>query len=292
MAKYISELDVSLDAAEEQLLQSQGFLKINTDLNKGAGGNYIYLWYKTGTVPITKLQVTFNDGMAVGLIDARYTKIPKNLNAGTKGDGIYLWYFRGSGEYDTPIVDIDVTADPKSEAHKFALGYEKLACDLNRKAQGNWIHIWVKREKQTYISDVTVTDSYELDSGNFKAGFIRVDEDTNRDAGGKFVFIWYRQTTNSQNALTDVNVSTNDAEYQSLQQQQYKQVSVDLNEGTGGNREYLWFKTDQVKKPIKAITLLLSSVIVPDYQKAGVTVIKRNLNTGNNGCVEFLCVYQ
>ncbi|MCQ7550950.1 hypothetical protein NP176_22855, partial [Salmonella enterica] len=294
MAKYISHLEVSTDDAEEQMLQSQGFKKINVDLNKGAGGKSIHLWYKKGSCPssVTKVQLTFNNDMAVGLIDAGYRKIPKDLNAGAGGDPIYLWYFNGSGEYDTPIVDIDVTTTAESEALKFGLGWERLACDLNRRAKGDWIHIWVKREKQTYICDVAATDSFGADADYFKAGYIRVDEDTNRGAGRAFGFIWYRQTTNPERALTHLQISTTDDEYQEFQQQNYQSVSVDLNEGTGGHQVYLWYKKEGCNNPIKAITLLLHTTAVAAYEKAGVTVIQRDLNTGNNGILEYLCLYQ
>lgn len=294
MTTYISHLDVSLDEAEEQKLQSQGFKKINVDLNKGSGGKYIYIWYKNGScpAPITRVQVTFNNEMAVGLINAGYTKIPKDLNAGAKGDYIYLWYFRGHTEYDTPIVGIDVTTDAESEAQKFGLGWEKLACDLNRKAEGNWIHAWVKREKKTYICDVTATATFGSDADYFQNGYIRVDEDTNRGAGGAYAFVWYRQTTNSQRALGDLTVSTNDSEYQSLQQQNYQSVSVNLNEGTKGNEVYLWYKKHVCNNPIKAVTLLINTAALQAYKKSGVNVIERNLNTGNDGGTEYLCVYQ
>ncbi|KAE8287113.1 hypothetical protein D5F01_LYC15077 [Larimichthys crocea] len=293
MAEYITHLDVSIDEAEEKNLQSQGFKKINVDLNKGAGGNYIYLWYKTeqGSAPITRLQVTFTKDMAVGLISAGYTKIDKDLNAGAGGDYIYLWYFKGSTEYDTPIVELDVTADAQSEGLKFKNDWERLACDLNRKAKGNWIHIWMKREKQTYICDITATDSFGLDADYFQQGYIRLDEDTNRGAGGAYVFIWYRQTTNQTNALTDLKVSTNYQEYQSLQQQHYMLVSVDLNQGTGGNQVYLWYKKEGIH-PIKGTTLLVNTDAVPVYERAGVNVITKNLNEGTDGSTEYLCYHQ
>ncbi|KAM9339584.1 uncharacterized protein ABDE67_017228 [Symphorus nematophorus] len=292
MSNYITHLGVSLNEADEQMLQSQGFMKIDADLNKGAGGKYIYLWYKHGSAAITRLQVTFNEEMAGGLITAGYTKIPKDLNSGAGGDDIYLWYFRGQTEYDIPIVGIDVTTKAEDEAQKFHSGWEKLACDLNRKAGGNWIHIWVKREKQTYIADITAINSYGLDNYYFQKGYIRLDEDTNRGAGGFFVFIWYLQTTDPQHALSDLNVSTDDSECQSLQQQNYHPVSVDLNDGTGGNKVYLWYKKDKINNPIKAITLLLNSAAVEAYEKVSLNVIKRDLNTGNRGRAEYLCVYQ
>ncbi len=280
MTTYISDLDVSLDEAKEQYLQSQGFKKINVDLNKGAGGKYIYIWYKKEScpAPISKVQFTFNDEMAAGLTDAGYKKIEKDLNADAGGDVVYLWYFRGSGEYDTPIVSIDVTISVESEAQKFRHGWERLACNLNRKAGGNCIHVWVKREKQTYICDVTAADTYGSDTDYFQEGYIRMDEDTNRGARGSFVFIWYRQTTDPQRALTDLQISTNGNERQVCQQQHYQSVSVNLNEGTGGNQVHLWYKKQECNNPIKAVTLLLNTDTFEAYEKAGLNVIKRNLN--------------
>ncbi|XP_027139706.1 uncharacterized protein LOC113746832 [Larimichthys crocea] len=293
MAEYITNLDVSLNEVEEKNLQSLGFKKINVDLNKGAKGNFIYLWYKTehDSDPITRVQVTFNNGMDDALISAGYTKIDKNLNAGTGGNYIYLWYFKGSTEYDTPIVELDVTVDVQREGLKFKNDWERLACDLNRKAKGNWIHIWMKREKQTYICDITATDSSGLDADYLQQGYIRVDEDTNKGAKGAFVFIWYRQTTNQANALTDLKVSNSNQEYQSLQQQHCMLVSVDLNQGTGGNQVYMWYKKVGTH-PIKGITLLVNPDAAPVYERAGVNVIRQNLNEGTDGSTEYLCYHQ
>ncbi|KAM8725477.1 uncharacterized protein AB9X84_002260 [Acanthopagrus schlegelii] len=293
MARYITDLNVSINADDEQLYQSQGYKKINVDLNKGARGNTIYLWYKQGNQnPITRVQVTFNDEMAGGLINAGYTKINKNLNAGAGGDYIYLWYYKGSGEFDTPIVEVDVTADTESDAHKVSLGWQRVTGDLNRKARGNWIHVLVKREKQTYICDVAATDSFASDADYWKEGFIRMDEDTNRGAGGSKVFIWYRQTTDPQRALTDLEISIDGDQYQSLQQQNYRLVNVNLNDRAGGNQVYLWYKKEGGKQPIKAIVLLLQPGKVAVYEKNGITVITKNLNAGNWGNYEYLCYRQ
>ncbi|KAI4797087.1 hypothetical protein KUCAC02_026534 [Chaenocephalus aceratus] len=123
---YITELQVSLNSAEEQSYQSEGFDKINVNLNKGAGGNTVYLWYKYGSVPITKVQVSFSEDMAKGLIEAGYRQVCKGLNAGAGGSDLYLWYFKGTGEFDTPIVEITATADAGNEASKFGVGYESV----------------------------------------------------------------------------------------------------------------------------------------------------------------------
>ncbi|XP_063748447.1 uncharacterized protein LOC134870298 [Eleginops maclovinus] len=292
MADYITELQVSIDEAEEQMLQAQGFQKNPVDLNKGAGGNCIHLWYKRGSCPITKVQVSFNSEMADGLTKAGYHQIHKSLNVGAGGSHLYLWYFQGSGEFDTPIVDIDVTADAEREAAKFQFGWERVTCDLNRQTRGNWIHFWLKREKPMYISDVTATDSFGSDADYLKNGYIRLDENTNRGAGGSNVFIWYRQTTDPKKAVKQLEVSTTDTEYQEYQQQKYKSVSVNLNEGTRGHPVYLWYKKEGNHNPIKTLALLLNTGLITEYEKSGVSVIKRNLNHGNNGWLEHLCFYQ
>ncbi|XP_034072022.1 uncharacterized protein LOC117546051 [Gymnodraco acuticeps] len=290
MCSYISELEVSLNEAEEQNLLQRGFIVIDGNLNEGARGNAIRLWFKRGSVPITKVQVSFREEMADGLTKAGYKKIYKDLNAGAWGDYLYLWYSQGSGEFDTPIVDISVTTDAADEAERFACGWERVACDLNRGACGNLIHLWLKREKKTYICDVTATDSYGLDIDLFEKGYIRVDEDTNRGARGAYVFIWFRQTTDPEKAVNEIQVSINDDQYLEYQQQKYEQVDVDLNKGTGGNQVFLWYK--RRSNPIKAIGLLLNKDVVKENLEAGISVILKDLNEGNKGSLEYLYVHQ
>ncbi|XP_034072020.1 uncharacterized protein LOC117546047 [Gymnodraco acuticeps] len=288
---YISELDVSLDKNEEKNLKMRGFDVIDGNLNEGAGRCASHLWSKRGPLAITKVQVSFNEEMAHGLIKAGYKKINKDLNAGVGGNQLYLWYSQGSGEFDTPIVDINVTTDSADEAKKFGFGWERVTCDLNRGVCGNWIHLWLKREKETYICDVTATDSFGSDIDLFKNGYIRLDEDTNRGARGAYVFIWYRQTTDPEKAVKEIQVSVKADQYLEYQHQDYDPVVVDLKKGTGGNQVFLWYKKEG-SSPMKAIVLLLNKDAFEEYPKAGFKLVKRNLNEGTNGWVEYLCVYQ
>ncbi|XP_068434151.1 uncharacterized protein [Clinocottus analis] len=292
MTTYISQLDVSLTEAEETTLKSKGFQKVNVNLNEGAGGKTIYLWFKLGPDAITRLQVTFNYEMGVGLEKAGYTKISKNLNTGNGGDDIYLWFFKGNTPYDIPIKKIEVTNDAETEAMKFTNDWESLACDLNRGAGGRFIYAWVKREKPTFICDVTATASYDTDQSYLKEGYIRVDEDANKGTGGAPVYIWYRQTIGPQPALNLLQVSINDSQFEQLQQQKYTQVNVNLNQGTSGASVYLWYKKEEGSSPIKAISMLLDPAQIQAYETAGVNVIKRNLNQGTQGQMEYLCVNQ
>lgn len=289
MSQYITDLQVSLNEGEENVLRVQGFTKIDVDLNKGAGADDIYLWYKKGLgSPVTRIQLTFIDKMIHGLNTSRYKKINKDLNAGAGGDYIYLWFYHGSSAYDIPIVDLAVTTEAAEEAQKFNLGWEKLACDLNRKAGGKWIYLWVKRKEPTYICDITATDGFGSDAEKFDNGFIRVDEDTRRDAGGHYVFIWYRLTTNATNAIKDLQVSTNHDEYNLRQNQNYQLVNMNLNQGSGDDPVYLWYRKDDCS--IKTVSLVLNMNALEQYHEAGVRVIKKPLNIG--GATEYLCLHR
>lgn len=290
MSGYVTDLKVSLNEAEESKYREQGYFKIDGDLNAGTSRNKIYLWCKNGQSDgITRIQFSFNEEMTKGLIEAGYQKIEKNLNAGAGGDVIYLWFYKGSSQYDFPITKLHVTTDVDGEAKKYKTGWERLACDLNRRAGGNWVHLFVKRVKPTYICDVTATDEFEEDDDNFQNGFIRVDEETNRDAGGNNVFIWYRLTTDAKQALKDLQISINDKEYQSFQNQHYQPVNKNLNQGTAGKPIYLWYKKDGPENPISGVSVILNPAAVEAFQKVGIQVITKSLNTGNKGTAEYLC---
>lgn len=290
MSQYITDVQVSLHEAEEAVFQDLGFSKIYVDLNKGVGGKFIYLWYKKGQgEPITRIQFSFTDEMSQGLISAGFNKINKNLNTGTHGDQVYLWFYKGSSEYDVPIMDLQITTEPEDEAQQFRLGWERLACDLNSNAGGNWIHLWVKREKPTYICDIGVTVDFGSDASYFQDGFIRVDENVTRGANEIYIFIWYRQTTDPQRALTDLKISTSDKE--SFKDQQYQRVSVNLNKKPGGDPVHLWYRNDDASIRLRALSVVINKAAVEAYDRAGVPVLKWDLNMFHDGPAEYLCYY-
>lgn len=297
MAGYITELQVSWNKDDEETFSKQGFSKIPVNLNQGAGGNIIYLWYKKGMgAGISTIQFSFSQEMTNGLLEAKYTKIDKNLNEGAGGDEIYLWYSKS--DKNVPIKNIDVTEDANAEAQKFKDSWERLACDLNRNAGGNLIYMWVERETQTYISEIKTTINCSGDGDNFNNGYIRVDENTNRGTNERgsptpTIFLWYRLSTYPKDAFRDLKVSTNQSEYEKYQNAGYQRVNQDLNEGTRGNKVFLWYKKDGSKNPIKAVTVITNIPgAVGPYQSAGVNVIKESLNTGNNGVPIYVCFNQ
>ncbi|XP_072242970.1 uncharacterized protein [Leuresthes tenuis] len=295
MTGRITEIKVSQNEAEEEQLLKDGFTQNPVNLNKGTEGYKMYIWYKRGSgAAITKIQVSYNDDMSKSLMTNRYMKVDGDLNAGTGGDSIYLWYAGGSSEYDIPIVDLFVSTEREVECQLFQFGWERLSCNLNRKAGGSRLYLWVRKEKPAYICDITATADFQGDDLLIKQGYIRVDESTNRAAGGKRVFLWYRQHPDSQKALTDLQITTTSCEMEKWQRKHYERVDQDLNAGTTGPPVYLFYSKNQSKSnpPIKTATLLVKKIGLSSYVKAGVQVIEENLNTGNDGAAAFLCYYQ
>ncbi|XP_026053557.1 uncharacterized protein LOC113039727 [Carassius auratus] len=283
---HITKLNVSTNDDEEQILRANNYLFINTDLNGGTGKNRVFLWYKKecGMNPVTRIQFSFNDSMKSGLDDAAYELVDKNLNVGTRGDPIYLWYFYGNGESDIPIVDVKVSKDAEEEPAFLHDGWERLGCDLNRNAGGNFIYLWVKREKPSYICEITATVDSASDKSLFEQGFTRVDEDTNRGAtGATTVFLWYRRLPDVSRTLTALNVSTSSHDETLTSKEGFDKLDVNLNQGTSGKKVFGWYTNKGCEAQIKNMVLLVNPGAWITYQKAGVNFINKNLNEGNNG---------
>ncbi len=85
----------------------KGFEKIPVDLNKGAGGDYLYLCYKkeeatAGIIDILVLHDKKADGKGTEC-PAGYEKIGADLNKKAGGEFIFLAYKKGSAEQSRKI---------------------------------------------------------------------------------------------------------------------------------------------------------------------------------------------
>ncbi|XP_029960157.1 uncharacterized protein LOC115397819 [Salarias fasciatus] len=268
----ITQIDVSLNEIEESQLRANGFRKDEVNLNKGAGGNKVHLWYKDECEgqALTRIQFSYTDDMAKGLSDAGYRKVNKNLNAGTSGANVFLWYYKGDTDADVAIKDLYVSTDAADEAQRVRFGWERLTCDLNHHAGGNWVYLWVEREVPVYIRDVTATSTWKSDVDLFQRGYTRMDDNTNKFVNGDRVYIWYLKTTDQQEAIKDLQVSTSDGEYNNIQQQGHDVVNMDLNKGTGRNQVFLWYKKDG-NRPVKGMGLITQRA-VKQYKEVGARI--------------------
>jgi hypothetical protein len=119
-----------------------GYTKINVDLNRGAGGDFIYVCYKKGVgAPITGLWVTLGGGQPPS--DRGFTRINVDLNRGAGGDFIWLWYTKDPA--CTMISNLAVIRGGSANILPPA-GFTKINVDLNRGAGGDFIYLCYEEE--------------------------------------------------------------------------------------------------------------------------------------------------
>lgn len=131
-----------------------GYQKIPVDLNKGAGGQYIYLCYsiaQTGEGPITGIQV-FAANCAEPTIQSGYTKIPKDLNKGAGGRYIYICYTRDKSL--PPIAEVNVLQGSYFEVYPPSVEWIRDNQDCSQ----------CTREEYTYITYRRVNARQEVEA--------------------------------------------------------------------------------------------------------------------------------
>ena len=148
---YIGEVKLSAhknSADAKKPLKDEGYTIIDKDLNKGAGGDYIYLGYKivdnykdsikdfqilTGK---SKNYDSYKDG------DVEYKAVPANfnrdLNKGAGGDYIYMYYTKGTNLKGVESIEFNSTKSGSVNKK-----------DLNDNAGGDDIFMHLKRYSKT-----------------------------------------------------------------------------------------------------------------------------------------------
>lgn len=120
---------------------SEGFTKIEIDLNRNAGGNYILLAYEKGGKdsegkekdPVKDIIVLVNKHEA----PEGYHVIKKDLNRGAGGDTLFLAFQRGpaeSGSHWNSGVDLDLFLDLQhhEEDHVYETEISRWQCDIDK----------------------------------------------------------------------------------------------------------------------------------------------------------------
>ncbi|KAK9760314.1 Phosphatase dcr2 [Basidiobolus ranarum] len=253
--------DISLKACDRISCElPEPWHRIPLDLNKGAGGKYIYLHYRkeSGAQPLTNI-VLLKD---TDQVPNGYKKLDVNVNEGSVAPKRYLAYTNGliAG---APIQNLVV----KIGATPHALdGYRTFDFNLNEGA-GEKVNLFYQPKiKDVPISDITVE---ACDIANCeKEGWIRSDHDLNINAGGKFVYLFYKQGRGKR--VTGIKASTNTLI------PGYERIPTDLNIGTKGQPVYLFFKKGS-GKPIYSITVESGKDLVDPF---GYTKVDQDLNVG------------
>jgi len=114
-----------------------GYTRIDVDLNRDAGGDFVYVCWKKGVgAPITGLAVTYGGSWNQAAPGPGYHKIGVDLNQGVGGDFIFIWYTKDPA--CSTIRDITVVVGRGAQPPP---GYTRINVDLNRNAGGNFIYL-------------------------------------------------------------------------------------------------------------------------------------------------------
>lgn len=128
----------NVDVLDGQQPPPPGWIKDPTDLNAGAGGDYLYLTFeRDGTMPPVTDVYILDDGVTP---PPMYEKIDVDLNKGAGGDYLYLCFTRQPGN---PILDFKVIASSEANPNPPA-GYKRAPTDLNKGAGGKYIYLCYK----------------------------------------------------------------------------------------------------------------------------------------------------
>ena len=116
------------------------FCKIPVDLNKGTGGEYVYLCYSTtqGGSPINFIQV-FAGSSEDFSIQNGYESVPYDLNKGAGGKYIYVCYTRHLCV--KPVREVNVIQSPSREVYPPSSDWIRINQDCSAGAGGEYTYV-------------------------------------------------------------------------------------------------------------------------------------------------------
>ncbi|KAL7836080.1 hypothetical protein AOLI_G00273640 [Acnodon oligacanthus] len=113
----ITEIDVSLNKEQEFELQAKGFTKVDKDLNEGANGDPVYLWYMHSQAPAIQFLTVLVGDVALSTYKRAEVcnVVEKNLNSGNNGVSLYVAYKRQNRLHSPPYDSLRPN-DPPTKA--------------------------------------------------------------------------------------------------------------------------------------------------------------------------------
>ncbi|MFJ7910642.1 hypothetical protein [Kitasatospora sp. NPDC096204] len=138
MGRYITDVNILAPYGDEAARVPTGWHKLDTDLNSGVGGDYLYLAYERADQdqehPITDIRILVGDEKPL----KGYQKIPVDLNKGAadaksgKRNPLFLAVTREDGKGRKAIEDLVITSWSDGDTEVASpTGYSRIPRDLN-----------------------------------------------------------------------------------------------------------------------------------------------------------------
>ena len=270
--------------------KKQGWTVVESNLNGGAGGDYIYLCYKTSKKAvseyITALYLSSGSNPVSNTIKVNgrtYTLCPYeggshfksvkgDLNSNCGGDDIHIYYTKDVFDDSRAIYDVKFNATSKGAICKDS---SSTPYDLNKGAGGNDIFMHVSSiANKTQGENTNQTTKPNSDNTKKSDNTSKPSDTSTSDKEAQ-----YRCITDVKligGSLNEVN-----ALKATYKKQGWTIVESNLNEGTGGDYIYLCYKTSK-KSADEYITAL--------YLSSGSNPVPNTIKV--NGRTYTLCPYE
>ena len=222
-----------------------GYTKVEGDLNRGAGGRYIYLSYTRdpSRPPITAVDVIVGTKDWIAPREG-FVRINQDCNEDAKGNFVYICYMQGpppsNDKANDAITDLRIVYGETAIAPP---GYTIVPADLNSGARGEyeWLAYSKNPENGAPITGIKVIASDESnDPDSIPSGYIKVEGDLNRGARGKYIYLCYTRRS-SKPPITAVDVIIGTKNW-IAPREGFTRINQDCNEGARGNYVFICYK--------------------------------------------------
>ncbi|XP_039541710.1 uncharacterized protein si:dkey-30j10.5 [Pimephales promelas] len=139
---YISEITATSEFTSDKQKFDLGFTRVDEDTNRGAGGNYVYLWYRRTTdksKALTALNVSTEFQENVRFQNEGFKKLSVNLNAGTTGKDVYAWHLNEGCESQIKAMVLLINCDSCGVYQKAGVSF--INKNLNEGNKGQKMYI-------------------------------------------------------------------------------------------------------------------------------------------------------
>ncbi|XP_051989071.1 uncharacterized protein LOC127648436 [Xyrauchen texanus] len=189
----IVSLEVSTDPKDEPPLLNDGWERLCCDLNRNAGGLYIYLWVKREKPSyICEITTSVDFNADKHLYELGYTRVDEDTNRAAGGDYIFLWY-RRSTDKSKALTALQVSTTLQEQANLQDQGFKKLSVNLNKGTTGTKVYVWHMKEGcESQIQSMVLLINPDAWSVYKKEGIIVIEKNLNEGNKGWPMYLAYK----------------------------------------------------------------------------------------------------
>jgi hypothetical protein len=240
--------------------------------------------------------------------DTGYDYIPVDLNEGSGGEYVSLCVQYNGSSTIRGLTLVKKESKSKNPDYSCPSGYSKAGVDLNAGiTKSKWgidrpvTHLFLCKTSNGSgsIKNITVfSNRNNKDIIKMPLGYKTLDSentDLNESVSGNFIHMYY--ITQIEDPIIDLDVTLSDGAIINPPSG-YTQITVDLNEGSGGKFIYLNYKKGGTQSPITNLKIIdgkdatCPTPTAKDSKSLGWYKIDKDLNKNSGGAYLYLCTFR